>query len=258
MKILNETLTAYLDGELSASEISHVEAQLSKSPELAARLDKMRKTDELLSQTYHRIDQRPMPTDVLDMLADFPEKQAKDQTATILPFEIFKKRPSIVASPIWKVAMAASVMLFVGLGVGRGLMTQTALPDLKATHISPDNALFAILDTQPSLSTASFDDDTIIRPLMTFRSTDDTYCREFEIITPETGSRSVACRTENSWMVKVTTKTRNNLSTGNGLYQTASQPESALLDSTILELMAGDALSADQEANIIEEKWHQK
>jgi len=264
MTMTDETLMAFLDDELGVEDKAKVTTQIENSPELARRVDNMRLADSLLVQSCQRIDSRPMPPEMMALLGAFPEEQAKQakQTAsdqaTILPFR--KKLRQLVHAPLWQIAAAATVVLAIGLGAGRQLLTsQTgktpAMIVAEANIIRPGNSLFPILEKQPSAITVRTSADSAVTPIMTFRTADNRYCREFKVTTGQTVTRSVACRTGGAWIVKTSVTTQNKVSAGGGQYQTATGPDNSPVDTVILGLMKGDALGARQEARIIQNDW---
>ncbi len=265
MTIDDETLTAYIDGELPAERMAEITAHLEKSPELAQRAERMRLADKLFTQASHAIDSKPMPTEILAMLEAFPDnadKSVRDQKITRLPF---KGQQAVSRAPVWQMALAASVALFIGLGAGRGLMTpstsetasQVILAQQTAGVIGPGNVLFDILENQPSTLPVAINGtkDTTVMPVMTFRS-GDTYCREFNVATTEASTRNIACRTENTWIVRLSVGGGGQITSDNTQYQTASQADNPVITAMILDLIEGDALDANQEAEIIKHNWH--
>ncbi len=50
MTIDDETLAAYIDGELPAERMAEITAHLENSPELAKRAERMRLADKLFTQ----------------------------------------------------------------------------------------------------------------------------------------------------------------------------------------------------------------
>jgi len=272
MLINDEILTAYIDGELNDDQMRDVKAQLDNSPQLSTRVEEMRLMDDMVTKTYHAIDDRPMPESVLSLLQDTPDGQAdhehahnehaKGKETNILSF---KKRQKFVSNaPVWQMGLAASIALFVGLGVGRGLpgpeSSQPSGPILAqqtAGVITPQNALFAMLENQPSATPVVIDDDLNInaKPIMSFQNVDHEYCREFEISTAQASTRNIACRTDNVWTVKVAVATTKDLSIAGGQYQTASQAPEPIIDNMIMGLIKGDALSIDKEAELIKKNW---
>jgi len=269
MTITDETLMAYLDNELSAGDKARIAGQIGRSPDLAERLENMQTVDEMLVRSCHRMDSRPLPRGMMALLDAFPAKVTKETSrpeATILPFR--KKLRNISHSPLWQMAVAATVVLVVGLGAGRSLLTPTAdtgpemvLALQSNDVIEPDNALFAILDKHPSATStpvSATNTDITVTPTMTFQTANNEYCREFEITTAQKVTRNIACRGKNAWTVKASVPMQKSLSSPDAQYQTASGPDSSTFDSLIQGMMTGDALSQGQEAEIIQHNWRRK
>ncbi len=261
MIITDEILNAYLDGELTVEEIAEVATQIEKSPELIKRVETMRQYDKTIVRTYHAIDTKPMPDSIMAMLENFPENQK-----TVLPF---KKKPTApIRSPKWQMAMAASIALFIGFGAGQTLMAPSSETATSAENImvqqnsgiiGPDNILFSALENHPSATpfTILAGNDTTVIPAMTFRTADNGYCREYSVISQKSSTQNVACRVENTWLLKLSVGTAGQSPSENGLYQTASHLYNPAINSIIQNLIVGDALSADDEAQVMKQNWHQ-
>lgn len=270
MKITDEILTAYLDGELAVDDIADVARQIDSLPKLARRIKNLRRNDASIAQAYHAIDSKPMPAGILDMLDKFPQSQGKEPVegvATVLPFK--KKSTILSQAPMWQMAMAASVMLFVGLGAGRYLVPpEPASAEIIQAHenilaqqntgiIGPENSLFAVLESQPSAIpvTLAASGDTVVLPSMTFKTGDNRYCRAYSVIGQESSSKNVACRLENAWVVKISVGSAGTSVSQDGLYQTASGEDNPAVTSVIRNLIKGDALDADDEQKIMKQNW---
>lgn len=64
MKITDETLSAFLDSELSPSEMEAVRERLATDPSLTDRLAELADVDSELKSHYGDIDDRPFPESV--------------------------------------------------------------------------------------------------------------------------------------------------------------------------------------------------
>ncbi|VAV87729.1 hypothetical protein MNBD_ALPHA02-956 [hydrothermal vent metagenome] len=264
MKITDEILTAYLDGELAVDDIADVARQIDCSPELARRIKDLRRNDASVAQAYQAIDSKPMPAGILDMLDKFPQSQGKEpveDVATVLPFK--EKSTIRTQAPIWQMAMAASVMLFVGLGAGRYLVppepasADNILAQQNTGMIGPENNLFAVLESQPSAVpvTLAASGDTVVLPSMTFKTGDNRYCRAYSVTGRKSSSQNVACRVENAWVVKISVGSAGTSVSQDGLYQTASGEDNPAVTSVIRNLIKGDALDADDEQKVMKQNW---
>ncbi|WP_321393591.1 hypothetical protein [Emcibacter sp.] len=270
MHIDDKILTAYLDSELGAEEMSKVAEQVENNPELARQLEQMHQTDKILGQAYREIDDRPVPDSILKMLEAFPEEQAetadtpRSLTDTVVPFK--QKQPSFSKTPFWQMAVAASIALVIGVGIGRSFLTQGPSPQEQATDfaeitsgiIRPGNALYAALEEQPSTVpfTAENDEETVITPILTFQSADDKYCREFTVTSPRSGTRNVACRHDGEWVVEIAIATGGHTLETAGDYQTATGITGSAIDDVIAGLIKGEALDTEQEARVIKQHWN--
>ena len=60
-RISEETLSAYIDGELSSNERLAVDQALADSPDLRAELNALKSADEIARAAFIPVDEAPMP-----------------------------------------------------------------------------------------------------------------------------------------------------------------------------------------------------
>ena len=78
MKVTDEQLSAYIDGELLPEETRALEAQISEDAELAERVRKLRTiTDALVSATSDVLD-APVPAHIVDLIKSDAEEQSRN------------------------------------------------------------------------------------------------------------------------------------------------------------------------------------
>jgi len=224
MSITDETLMAYVDGELSESERLKVDSAVAADTALQERLEKHRRFRARMGGTFANVLEEPVPERLL--------KAAK--TTNVVPFPARRR-----AAPAWA-AIAATLVVGVvaGLSVPRGPQP-TIGSDLKA-----HGALAAALDNQLASSPAR---GAIVRVGLTFRSADG-YCRTFT----EKTVAGLACREGSNWKVRMAVA-QDAAPTGD--YRTAaSETPSAILEAA-QNLMVGDPLDAKAEAAAQKAGW---
>jgi len=268
MTIRDSILMGYLDGQLTKEETAEVAAQIAVSPTLKATVEKLQQDNTLLSQTFRAMDEKPVRDDTMELLDSFTRREDFADTASTNVIALDKKpqvRPSF-----WIPAIAASVALFVGLGAGMQLPNLQSGSDdqvpavyaqQSAGRITATNVLFNVLENNPSSRSSTLDPggDTVAMPLTSFRATNGAFCREYEVSSSLSASHNIACRGKEAWIVEMTAKRAvarpNDDNRPAGNYNVASQDGAPTIDSAIRSMMAGDALSLDEEGKMIKKKW---
>lgn len=272
MTISDETLMAYMDGELSDAEMGEIEQQIETDAGLLARLERLQSADAFLVEKYGAVDAKPIRQDTLDLIAahstgesevEITEPAAEDISNVVSFKPKQTQQAEAVRSGWWPQAIAASVALFIGFGAGTQYDTGTVEEDVDvygyetAGVIAPSSPLYDVLENSPSLQETNVGGDTslVAQPLMSFRSRTGSYCREFSVTAPQAASKNVACRGDEIWLIKATVTTAAMESAAGGFIP-ASGTEASLVDAMILELMEGDALGPEDETALINSSWH--
>lgn len=249
--ITDETLSAFLDGELGTSQAEEVRVALDSDPALRARLARFERADSTMRDAASTIVNRQLPQSVLTMLAS--------NGASIASLEADRSR-SLGRSRFWPTAIAASIALVVGwstgvfyLGASQG---NAAWSNLQiAARAAPGNPLFEVLETTPSGQSVAFGESSgSFQPVLSFASKNGEPCREFLVAGSDDSIRAVACRERNSWRVDFAVRSAG-VGANNG-YQTASASDTRLISDYIKERMVGDALSGETEAVLMTEGWY--
>jgi hypothetical protein len=179
----DDSLIAYLDGELAPAERDKIEEALGADLSLAHRLAQHRATMEAVRQTFDRVLGEPVPDELL--------KGAEGSSAENI---ITLPRPAATRRRVWfwgGGAIAAS--LLVGLFAGRALSPPEGLlgPDLTTR-----SALTMALNTQ-----LSAEPGRVATVSLSFRSKDGALCRVFALTADTTAG--LACRTGAGWKVRM-------------------------------------------------------
>ncbi len=240
MTITDETLSAFLDGELSAAEAATVEAAIKADPALAGRLRTLEDATRRFAAAVRDIDRAPLPAGVEALLTP--------KTDNVVQF----RKPRREA-PKWVVpaAMAATLaaIVFAGGDLGRTPGAEDGRFAVATGPVDRRSALHRALDTTPSAAEFAIKGGAV-RPVATFRVADGSLCREFVAQSGDHAARAVACRDDRQWTVKIAATEAANA----GGYQTASGPASAV-NAYVDGAIAGDALGADEESGLIKGGW---
>lgn len=242
----DEILSAFIDGELPPEEMDEVAREIDKSAALAARVEALKKADRAVAGAYRTIDEEPMPQGVLDLLA--AKNRAPVSNVVAMP-----RRHAGGGARYWPTALAASLALAAGLGLGLQFSAGGALI---AGTIEKGNPLYAALETTPSAETVTIDGrrGATITPVLSFRSQTGDICREFSLSSGDRANRAVACRGENAWTVEFAVAAALQ-ATDSGAYSTASSGLNSAFDSFVDDLIANEPFAPEEEAALIEAGW---
>ena len=235
MDYSDETLSAFIDGELPEDEARSLEAEIQEDAKLAQRVENLRSVDAVLSEALSDVVDEAVPEHIFAMVAD-----ARDQSK-IVSLSAAKPR-SWFQSPL-AVAAAAAFGLAVGLVF---TPSQVAEPgaQIYAGSVESGTPLHRVLETLPSSES-----ENGLKPVVTFASVDGRVCRE--ITGPE--SRALACRSNDDWTVLAVTHEFS--SRGRDTYETASASTSLAFDILAQELMRDAPMSASEEQRLLKQNW---
>lgn len=232
----DETLSAFLDGELPEADMEAVRELLRLQPALATRLAELSLVDKLVRAQASRIDEVPMPAKVLQMLG---QEAAEQPHANVVPFPAQRIRRWTLP-----LAMAASLVLAVGVVLWRDQSTDGTAPLAYAN----------LLETAPSGSEVAMGDATFVGTF-SYRNHDDRWCRQFHWRQDGRETSGIACRHDKGkWQLEHSVEA----AAGNDSeYRVATKPESKDLDAWLDADMKGQALDAADEAALLARHWQQ-
>ena len=262
MNYSDEELMAYVDGQLSAEEAKAIKAAVELDSDLQAKVNEFETTRQLLSHAFDEIIDEPIPQRLLDLLEVKPSVEPKSETAEVVSLAKHRETKSFFMRPMQQVATAASVALIIGGVVGHQFgSSQTStlehrLVQADAGFVVAGNPLHEALESTPSheihhVNTGVGD---MIMPIMSFKAVDDRYCREFEINADSSISMGVACRIAGQWHVEVLLAAGQRAE-GSLEYQPASGYSEDALNAVIDRMWNGEAFDAEQESQLISNRW---
>jgi hypothetical protein len=243
MTISDETLNAFIDGELSALEMSIVRDAISKDEAVAERADELAALNSQLQASLNSIDAMPLSSglDALrnQLVAGAHAEYATEQGDNVVAFPWWRKAQAAITMPT---AIAASVAAIFGFFMNFDNNTHPgALPDWTAINDALSHQRSGEVIT--TSSGASFE------ARLTFLNHQGQYCRQF-YVKPMNASalQSIACRVGDDWHLRAAMPTGDQAS-----YQTASSNRA--LDDVLDTMIKGDLVSPEQETSVIENRW---
>ena len=239
MNISDEQLSAFLDAELPEEEMEAIRQQLSIDDTLTNRLADLAMVDNLVASSYARIDERPLPKAVSNLLAD-----NENSSSNVIAFPLWKKFQNRIQQ---HAAIAASVALILGFGITQMMKNDTssdgALRDWKN--------IAQVLETTPSGINRGLVSGVQVKPQLTFKNKAAEFCRQFQVKDNKGTSENIACRGNDNWQLIASVHVDQ--IQDSDVYQPASG--GSVLDSTVEELVSGDFFDAQSESTAIANHW---
>lgn len=267
-----EELMAFVDGELAPEAAASLGQSIEHSPELQQRVAIYSETRNSLEKLYVGHADDPVPQRLINVISNYKPASKKSLSETIGTrvkgfFEGLLGSADDFSYP--RLATVAASILVAGVLIGQ---TVTVLPGggekLQVVQIGPvSNAspLKLALSTTASGETIEWqaghdENQQLFKPLLTFRSKDAEYCRQFTLTASDkTAISAIACLEQASghWRI-VSAATQPNGGVETSGYQTASSAQSPETTATLARLMEDIPLEKDKERQLIQNKWDAK
>lgn len=234
MKIDDETLMAYADGELAGAERGAVEQALAGNVELRDRLAEQKRLRSTLTAHYGPVAAEEVPDRLLTLLGADREREG----VTSLAAARDRKR-----MPVWRTLGTIAASLAVGLLAGQfvpmGSGGPVAIDDgaLVARGELADALETQLASTQPR--------DAATRIGVTFADRQGRFCRSFQA----QAMAGLACRDEDDWKVLMTAPSHT------GAAPQYRQAGSSLVLGAAQAMMAEAPLDAEAERAARAAEW---
>jgi hypothetical protein len=225
----DETLMAFLDGELDEVRRARIERALAEDPTLRDRLEVQRLLRERLAAHYAPVVEEEVPERFRRML----ESQVVDLSAA-------RARR---ARPLWQSFAALAATLLLGLLFGRGLAPSSPVV-LENGAMVARGELAQALDTQLASAPPA---GARTRIGVTFARADGSLCRTFE----RAELAGLACREDSDWRLAATAAGAGE---SRSEYRQAGSGSARMLEAA-QELMAGEPLDAEAERRARDSGW---
>ncbi len=278
-KVTDEMLMAYADGALSALARAKIEAALQSDPDVCRRLEVFRETGAPLSKLYARPMLEPVPERLRNFVLHYPlaaESVAAAQTRKGSSSKWVEKLGGVVQSAAawfadsvaparWQLGAVSAGLVAVSLTTG-WLIHDNAAPSVlvafEGSRVFATGALERVLETSASGKETRIggiaNDSVTMRTTVTFKNYNNSWCREFEIVTSQ-GEKSagLGCREDNGkWALQVSVPAESVKPEGANPTAPAVGGKGAReLDAVVDRVMQSDALGREGEAAVLASGW---
>ena len=237
----DETVMAYVDGELEPPARAALEAALAGDPQLALRVEAQRALRARLQRACASVLDEPVPERLLSAA------RGARAPATVLPLV---RAPQPVPRWSWPQWSAIAASLVVGTLFGPLLLRSSAGPvTARDGRLLAAGALAQALSQQLASTQAP---DAAVRIGLSFRSRDGAYCRSFLLPAPSPLA-GVACREPDAWRLQVLAAAAPGAAASG--YRPAAAAMPAAVTQAVDALIAGEPLDAAAEAAARSRAW---
>ena len=240
MTLSDETLMAYVDGELDATTRAEVEAAMLRNPELAQRVARQKALRGRVRLAFQRVLDEPVPERLL------AAARADRRDNNVVPL---RRKPQ--RSWSWREwsAMAASLVLgIIGSQIAMHFSDSTTMLASRGGTVTAQGVLSRALSGQLAA------DQTAKAPVqigVSFRSRAGDYCRTFSL-RDSSELAGMACRQGEDWRVQVLARGET---VTNGAYRQAGSALPKAVWQAVEETISGDPLDAQGEAEAKGKGW---
>lgn len=247
MTFTDAQLSAYLDGELPAAEAAALENALETDTVLQSRLERLGAVDRLLTPAFDEIADGPAPDAVLALLKE-NEPVTEQPPNTASNVVLFPSARRFFGQHGLPMAAAASIAL-----VAASVLSPQQPTGSSMLALSEGTELRQFLEQQPSGERVAIGDGQEAEVVLSYAQASGSFCREFALYDRTQTVQAVACNQDGSWALQVA-EFSGPIQTDGQSYATASSAGAAL-EAFVDETMASDALSTEQEAELIRRGW---
>lgn len=190
----DETLIAYVDGELDETARAAFEARLAADPELAARVDAHRSLNARLSAAFGPIADEPIPANLKALFEQPPAQTAPPPAGEVIAFAPRKKAetPKATLPPMLGKVAALAACLVVGFGAMMLFAPNEGDYRTEGQHLVAQGALERSLSRQLAADSGS----TAIG--LTFADQSGALCRTFTT----SANEGLACHQNGKWRIE--------------------------------------------------------
>lgn len=254
----DDTLIAYLDGQLPDADYGPLEQALGTDEALRTRLQALADSSELARRAFDPVLLEPVPPPLIAAIWRAPDPRARSTTGTAPPTGLLAWLGLTSGPRAWP-ALASVVVLGLGVVLGWQLLAPSSDARWALREGAPvtDEALALALEVSPSgrvLRTAG----GAVEILASFEQVGGGHCREFNRSSPggTLDELGIACRNAaGDWQLELLVAEKRNSEAGHTSYQTASDEQHDKADAFLRDRVAGWPLEEAEEQALIDRGW---
>lgn len=251
MNITEETLMAYVDGELDPPTRAAVDAAIASDPALARRVARQQALRQKLRAAFDGVLDEPVPDRLIVTARNAPAASPATKVTELVRARAEKsaRLERRWSWPQWG-AMAASLVL--GVLLGQALLRPPADAPIVARNgrLVAQDALAEALSNQLASGQPI---DARVALGLSFRSKSGEYCRTF-VLREGQGLAGLACREGDAWAVEIVAPGESPGSAGTD-YRMAGAELPLLVLQAVEQRIEGESLDASGEAAALERGW---
>ena len=254
MNYTDQQLSAFLDGELESGEASALRQLLAIDLDLSGRLEELATADSLIRLEYEKIDAKPLPQSLIDLLAEPSSTLERDSNVVRLKFA-----STTIEVNTRNIQRFAATFLFAAIGALFLMQNKVSNVDplLASGPVPFDSELHQMLRDTPSATpyqrSSDAGSDSQFNVVLSFKNHLGQYCREFQLQVDGVSERSAACLENDQWSVLIVAMEETG--TDNGEYATASSVNQQAFESYMDSIVAQPPLSLEEELKAIKNGW---
>lgn len=227
----DQTLSAFLDNELSAQEMERVRSAIAQNEDLAIRLAELSEVDLLVKQHAEQIDAMPLSKSLEKTLG----KQTNDTVVSLSKWQKIKQASRK------QLAVAAGIAVLFTVGVAS--LTQQQ-------QLNIEQPIANALEQQLSGDKTNIDSARSLTAQLSFINSTGDFCRLYTLYQQQTQQSHIACKEHGTWQLKVSTEQKPY---DRQTYSLASN--TSALDTFIDNTIKGQPLDRTLEQQARENKW---
>jgi hypothetical protein len=255
MSIPNETLMAYVDGELDPRARADVEEAMRDDPEIERRVAQLRNLGTRIQSAYAAELAEPVPERLLAALRQ-SSRATESKVVDLANARDFIALKAVRTQPSWSrwryvTSMAASLLVAVGAGYFAWHRSQSVMIQDVGGSLVASGSLASGLSDQLAGESAT---PSSVNIGLSFLAKSGDYCRTFSISGGAAGSSGLACRHANQWEILILTQPTTGLGSGSG-YRAAGSSLSPAILGAVQDQIAGDPLDRAAEIEARRQGW---
>lgn len=249
IKISDEILMAYADGELDASQAAQVEQAMQHDADIATRVAQHRALRAQLQNSFAAVLSEPVPEHLLNTLQP---RATATTTDNIVDLTQARQRKAAPPGRSWSsrewLAMAASLLVGIVVGVYALNFNSANLVSARDGALVAQGKLATALTTQLASTGGN---EQAIQIGVSFRNHAGEYCRSFAV-QDERALAGLACRSQDNWRVQMLTESA--VDSASEFRQAGSTTPAAVL-ALIDQQIEGEPLDDEAEAAAQRADW---